>query len=98
MPKHNSWIVIKNKQKDETIPSEIRLEKNGKVYIDGQLYQENNSKYKNLNVNVETYNKINLGEDTEKLIASQKDTKKGESKIISKFKDKNKTEQTSVKF
>lgn len=80
------------------MPYEIRLEKDGKVYIDGELYDENTTKYKNLSVSVERYNKLNTGEETKKMIESQKDAIKGETKVITDIKDKDKTEITTVKF
>ncbi len=93
----NNWITIINKRAND-MPSDIRIDKYGNVFIDGELYDENKSKYKNLNFNVENYNKINTGEETQKMIASQKDAEKGETKTITDIKDKDKSETTTVKF
>lgn len=93
-----NWITIKTNKKSKNIPYEIRIDKAGNVYIDGELYNETNSKYKNLSVSVEKYNKFNTGEETRKMIESQKQAKKGETKVITDIKDKNKSETTTVKW
>lgn len=80
------------------MPSEIRIEKTGKVFIDGDLYDENNPKYRNFHVDVEKHGKMNTGEETRQMIESQKKAKKGETIIIKDIKDKEKTETTTVKF
>jgi len=80
------------------MPEEIRIDKDGSVYIDGELFDETSTKYKNLSVSVEKYNKLNTGEETKKMIASQKEAAKGETKVITDIKDKDKTELTTVKF
>jgi hypothetical protein len=92
------WITIRTKKKNDKIPSEVRISRNGSVYIDGELYDESNSKYKNLSVSVERYSRLNTGEETEKMMESMKKSKKGEIVTIKDVKEPDKTESTTVKF
>ncbi|MGF7185436.1 hypothetical protein GGQ84_001525 [Desulfitispora alkaliphila] len=92
-----NWITIKN-IRNKGMPTEIRINKNGDIFVDGEQYDETNTKYKNMSVDVEKHNKINFGEDTQKMIASSKEAEKGETKVIEDIKDKNKRETTTVKF
>ncbi|PKM79213.1 MAG: hypothetical protein CVU88_06925 [Firmicutes bacterium HGW-Firmicutes-13] len=94
----SNWITIISNKRNKKIPSKIEINKDGSVFLDGELYDPENSKYKNLNISVEKYNKLNLGEETQKMIDSQEEAVKGETKVISEMKDKNRTELTTVKF
>ena len=94
----NSWITIKSKKRRKNIPSEIRIEKSGKVFLDGELYDENDPKFRNFHIDVERQGRVNTGEDTRKMIESQKRAKKGETIVIKDIKDKEKKEITTVKF
>lgn len=95
---NDSWITIKCTKKKKNIPSEIRIEKNGRVFIDGKLHSESNPKFKNLHIDVERQGRVNTGEETLKMIKSQKSAKKGETVVIKDIKDKEKKETTIVKF
>lgn len=95
---NDSWITIKCKKKKKNIPSEIRIEKSGKVFINGELYNENSSKFRNFHIDVERQGRVNAGEDTRKMIESQRNAKKGETVVIKDIKDKEKKETTTVKF
>ena len=91
----NPWITIKARRKKK-IP-EIRLDKIGQVYIDGQLYDPDDDKYRNLSINVETHNKLNTGEETQKMLELQKEAVKGKTYTVSESKDKDKHESTTIK-
>ncbi|MEW6622867.1 MAG: hypothetical protein AB1420_07045 [Bacillota bacterium] len=93
----DTWITIKN-MRHKKLPSEIVLTKDGNVFVDGELYDETKKKYKGLTVNVEKYGKLNTGEETQKMIAAQKEASKGETTVITDIKDKDKIELTTVKF
>lgn len=92
------WITITSIKKRKEMPSEIRIDKNGNVYIDGALYDESTTKYKHLTVSVEKYNKITAGEETQKMIDSRKQMKKGETAVITDIEEPTKTEKTTVKY
>lgn len=94
----DSWVTIKCRKKRKNAPSEIRIEKSGKVFIDGEIYDENNPKFRNFHIDVERQGRRNIGEETRQMIESQKKAKKGESIVIKDIKDKEKTEITTVKF
>lgn len=96
--KSNTWILIKSSKKRKNAPSEIRIDKNGKVFLDGEMYDEKASKYKNLSVSIEKHDKINTGEETQRMIEEQKKTKRGDTVVLKDVKDPNKTETTTVKF
>jgi len=92
----NDWIRITSKRKD--MPKEVRIDRAGNVYIDGELYDPATSKYRNLSVSVEKHEKVATGEETEKMLESQKKAAKGETVIITDYQDPTKTESTTVKF
>jgi hypothetical protein len=96
--KNNDWIVIKHLKKSEKIPYEIRIDRNGNVFIDGEPYDENNAKYQNMSVDVEKHNKVNSGEETEQMIENQKSVQRGESVTIKDINDPNKIEKTTIKY
>lgn len=90
------WITIKP-LRNKKIP-EIIIDKTGQVYLDGEAYQENDPRYRNLSVNIEAHNKLNTGEETLQMLALQKEAEKGETITVTESKDKNKSEQTTIKF
>lgn len=91
------WIKVK-RVKNKISPSEIRINMDGTVYIDDQPYDENNSKYGNLTIDVEMHNKLNTGEETQIIIDSSKKAKRGETVVIKDIKSPDKKESTTVKF
>lgn len=95
---NDNWITLKCRKKGKNIPVEIKIEKTGRVFIDGELYDESNPKFRNLHVDFERHEKINKGEETQQMIESQRKAKKGDTVIIKDIKDKEKTETTTVKF
>ncbi|ACL69892.1 hypothetical protein [Halothermothrix orenii] len=95
---NNSWLVIKTKSKNVIIPSEIKINKDGHVYINGKPYDESQKEFRNLSINVDVHEKVNTGEETKKLIEAARKAKRGETKVIKDIKDDDKKEQTSVKF
>lgn len=95
---NNTWIRIKSKKEREDSPTEIRIDMDGKVYIDGKLYDERTSKYRNLSVDVEIHNKLNSGEETRKIIEKGKSAKKGDIYTIKDIEEPNRKESTTVKF
>lgn len=96
--KNDSWITIKRDRKIPNEPSEIIIDKNGNVFIDKKLYEEDSIAYKNLSISVEKYNKLNTGEETRKMIEQREKAQKGETEVITDIKDPNKTEKTTVKY
>jgi hypothetical protein len=75
------WIIVKP-AKNKKIP-EIRIEMSGRVFINGEPYNENDPRFRNISVNVETHNKS---------------AQKGEVITVSESKDKDKSESTIIKF
>lgn len=90
------WIHIKSAGRSK-IP-DLRIDKNGNVFVDGKPYDENDPRYRKFSVNVERHNKCALGEETRRMIEMQKDAKQGDIKTVSESKDKNRSESTVVKF
>lgn len=93
-----NWIKIKSKKKFKDAPSEISIDMKGNVFIDGEIYDEQNSKYKCLSIDIENHNRLNLGEETRKIIDMSKEAKKGETITIKDVKGPDRTESTTVKF
>ncbi|GFN36603.1 hypothetical protein [Tepidimicrobium xylanilyticum] len=96
--RNNQWIIIKFKKKSDRLPNELRIDMDGSVYVDGELYDEKNSKYSNLNVDVEHHNRLSSGEETQKIIEQSKKAKKGEIITIKEEEGPDKKEITTVKF
>ncbi|KNF08064.1 hypothetical protein CLPU_10c01190 [Gottschalkia purinilytica] len=92
------WIIIRTKRKNDKMPSEIRVDLKGNVFIDGELYDETNTKYKNLSVSVDVYNRMNTGEETEEMLKSKEKAKEGEIVPIKDIKSPTRSESTTVKF
>ncbi|AZO95319.1 hypothetical protein [Halocella sp. SP3-1] len=95
---NKNWIMILNKKADNDVPSSIRITREGRVFIDAQEYDDNDPRYRNFSISVEKDSDINMGEDTRRLLELQKNSKPGERKIAKDIADKNKKEQTIVKF
>lgn len=96
--KNNEFLKLNFLKKNEKTPSQIRIDMDGTVYIDGELYDEENSKYKNLTIDIGKHNKLNTGEETQKIIESSKTAKKGEVVTIKDIKTPDRMESTTVKF
>ncbi|SDK07100.1 hypothetical protein [Natronincola ferrireducens] len=94
----NGWIKIKTKKNHKNSPSELQIDMDGTVYIDGELYNEATCKYKNLSVDVENHNRLSTGEETEKIIEASKKRKRGESIVIKDVEGPDRRESTTVKF
>lgn len=92
------WIKLTSKKQHKDAPMQIQVDYDGTVYIDGELYNQDTSTYGNLTVDVENHNKMNSGEETQKIIDSYKTAKKGETVTIKDIKGPDKTEVTTVKF
>ncbi|HZK25868.1 MAG TPA: hypothetical protein VFC74_10870 [Oscillospiraceae bacterium] len=92
----NPWITIKP-LRHKKIP-EIIIYKSGQVLLEGEVFKEDDPRYRNLSVNIEAHNKLNTGEETLQMLALQKEAEKGETITVSESKDKNKSEQTTIKF
>lgn len=92
------WIGIKLKKQSDKLPKEILIDINGYVYLDGELYDETKSKYKNLSIDVERHNKLSSGEETLKIIEEGKKAKKGDYVIIRDEEGPDRKEITTVKF
>jgi hypothetical protein len=95
---NNDWIKLRIKKKYKDMPGEIRIDIDGKVYIDGEPYDEKTSKYKNLNVEVEHHSRMSAGEETQKIIEQSKKAKKGDMVIIRDEEGPDRKELTTVKF
>jgi hypothetical protein len=96
--KGTGWITIRRNRKVRNEPHEIRIDSDGKVFIDGELFDENSSKYKNLSISVERHSKVNTGEETRKMIEQSKKAKPGDTEVITDITDPSKTERTVVRY
>lgn len=94
----NNWINITNKTRDDRLPKNICVTKGGKIFIDGELYDESKSKYKNLSVSVERHNKTSTGEETQMMLSQREKAKKGETITIVGEQSPNRTETTTIKY
>jgi|GEM_PF-710560 len=95
---NNEWIRLKFKRKKKDIPGEIRIDIDGKVYIDNEPYDEKTSKYSNLNVEVEHHSRMSAGEETKRIIEEGKKAKRGDIVIIREEEGPDRKEMTTVKF
>ncbi len=73
---NDQWIGIKLKNKTDKLPREILIDIKGNVYLDGELFDEATSKYKNLSIDVEQHSKLSSGEETQRIIEESKKAKK----------------------
>lgn len=96
--KKNEWIKIKLNRKDQNMPREIRIDYDGKVYLDGELYDERRSKYRNLSIDVEQHNRMSSGEETRKIMELSKKAKKGETITVKDERGPDRRETTTVRF
>ncbi|MFS8541176.1 MAG: hypothetical protein LOD89_03710 [Tissierellales bacterium] len=96
--KNNEWIKIKLNRKDQNMPREIRIDYDGKVYLDGELYDERRSKYRNLSIDVEQHNRMSSGEETRKIMELSKKAKKGETITVKDERGPDRRETTTVRF
>lgn len=96
--KNNEWIKIKLNRKDQNLPREIRIDYDGKVYLDGELYDERRSKYRNLSIDVEQHNRMSSGEETKKIMELSKKAKKGETITVKDERGPDRRETTTVRF
>jgi hypothetical protein len=95
---NNDKIIIKRIRRQKDKPSEIRIDRDGKVFIDGEIYNEDNPKYKGICMSIEKYQRIETGEETQKMIEVSKKAVKGETVVITDDKTPNRTQKTTVKF
>ena len=94
----NQWIRLRLKKKREDMPRDLRIDMNGDVYVDGEPYDEGKSKYKNLSIDVEQFNRMSSGEETKKIIEQSRKAKRGETVTIKDEQSQDKRETTTVKF
>lgn len=92
------WIKLKTRRKYKDSPSEVQINMDGTIYIDGVIYDAENSPYNNLSIDIENHNRISSGEETEKIIESRKKSKRGEQIIIKDIEGPEHRESTTVKF
>ncbi|KAB3534138.1 hypothetical protein F8154_09375 [Alkaliphilus pronyensis] len=93
-----NWITVKNLRNNGKEPKSITIDYNGNVYIDGEPFDESNSRYENLSVDVEKHNRISTGEETQKMFKKFQEASEGEIVTIKDEKDKNKREKTTIKY
>jgi len=96
--KNNEWIKIKFNKRNKDIQQEIRIDYDGRVYVDGKLYDQKKSKYANLSIDVEQHNRMSSGEETKRIIELSKKAKKGETITVKDEKGPDRRETTTVKF
>lgn len=96
--KVDDWIKIRTLKKLRSIPDEIKIDMNGNVYINGELYDRDNNKYQNLSIDAERHSRFTAGEETRKIIEKSKEAKKGETITIKEIKGPDRVESTTVKF
>lgn len=92
---NNDKLVIK---RIKGKPFEFRIDRNGKVFINGELYDENDSQYKGICMSIEKYQRIETGEEFQKMIDESKRVQKGDTVVITDERTPNKTKKTTVKF
>ncbi len=90
-------LCITTFQKRKGLPTEIRVNQAGTLFIDGVPYDEKQP-YKGLYVNMEKHRKVETGEEMEKMMEASKTAQKGETVVITDVGTPNKTKKTSVTF
>ena len=93
-----SKIIITRKEKRTGKPLEIRINKDGKFFLNGELYDENKSRRRGIFMSAESYSRIETGEETQKMIEKSKRASKGETVVITDLKTPNRTQKTTVTF
>lgn len=96
--KDDSRIIISRNKKANGKFSELRIDKNGCLYIDGKVFDENNPNREGVFINIERHRRINTGEETKRMIEEKKKAEKGETVVITDERTPIKTEKTTVKF
>ncbi|MFZ5988375.1 MAG: hypothetical protein ACOYWZ_14790 [Bacillota bacterium] len=94
----NSRIIISRLKKINGKFSELRIDKNGHLYIDGEKFDENKSSRRGVFVNIEKHRKINMGEETQRMMEERKKAEKGDTVVITDIKTPIRSEKTTVKF
>ncbi|MFP4662403.1 MAG: hypothetical protein ACLFPF_09440 [Halanaerobiales bacterium] len=94
----DTWIVFKTKKKYKDVPEELRINRDGKVFIDGKPYNADDPSYGNMSLEVECNSQVDRGADTEKLLEMYKKAKSGDKKVVTDIQDENEVKQTTVKF
>lgn len=94
----DSRIIISRLKKTNGKFSELRIDKRGRLYIDGEIFDDKNPNRKGVFVNIERHRKINMGEETQKMIEESKKAKKGETVVITDIETPIKSEKTTVEF
>ncbi|EPR10477.1 hypothetical protein L323_12585 [Ruminiclostridium papyrosolvens C7] len=99
MNQNNDRIAITLKKRINGKPSKIQISKSGEIYIDGELYDEQNQdKFKGVYISAEKHNVVNKGEDTQRMIDASKKAAKGETVVLTDVHTPNKSQTTAVKF
>jgi len=93
-----NWIKIKSRRRQKGYPSEIQIDMDGNVYIDGELYEEGYSKFGNISIDVAKHNRYNTGEETQKILESSKTAKKGDKVVIKDSSSPDRIDNTTVIF
>lgn len=94
----NDRFVMKRIRKQKGKPSEIRIDRDGKVFIDGEPYDESNPRYKGIYISIEKHRRIETGEETQKMMDESKKASKGDTVVITDIKTPDRTQKTTVKF
>lgn len=93
----NRLIITRSKKASGKL-YELRIDSAGRLYIDGELYNDKNPSHKGVFVNIERYRKIDTGEETRKMMEERKKSEKGDTVTITDIKTPIRTEKTTVKF
>jgi hypothetical protein len=94
----DSRIIISRLKKAKGKFSELRIDKSGRLYIDGEIFDEKNPNRKDVFINIERYRKINMGEETQRMMEERKKAEKGDTVVITDEKTPIRTEKTTVQF
>lgn len=93
-----NWIRIKSRCKRKGYPTEIQVDMDGNVYLDGELYEEGYSKFGHVSIDVAKHSRYNTGEETQKILESGKTAKKGDKVVIKDSSSPDRIDNTTVIF
>lgn len=97
-PRDGDRLRLKLRKPIQGIPEEIRIDHQGNVYVNGELFEEEASQYPRLSVDVQKQSRLNTGEETQKILEKSKLAKRGERVTIKDVRGPEKSETTTVKF
>ncbi len=91
-------LIIASLKKKAHNFSELRVDNQGRIYFDGELFDESNPKHNKIAVSRERYRRIETGEETRKMQEASKKAKKGTVEIITDINTDNRSQKTTIIF